>query len=255
MSYVEYRTDGKIAYISLNRPERHNAMNDDDVEEFVAAMQHFDGDGDAFVAILSGNGPSFCSGADVQARLLTSVGAGVVGHYRPSGEDAFYKTVNWKPVIAAVHGYALGKGMALALCCDLVVAGEDARFQLTEIVRGVPANAYFGLLARGAIDAFATEVALTGRFWSAEEGFRHGLVNRIAPRGTHLEVARELAEEILTMPPLATRSVVRVRRAQLDQLAAGMRVIGTPYRWDQSEDFRESVDAYLEKRTPIYKGK
>jgi len=150
VSYVEYRSESRIAYISLNRPERHNAMTDHDVEELATAMQHFDGDGDAYVAILSGNGPSFCSGADVESRLLSSAGAGVSGHYRPSGEDAFYKTVNWKPVIAAVHGYALGKGMALALCCDLVVAAEDTRFQLTEIVRGVPANTYYGLLARGA---------------------------------------------------------------------------------------------------------
>jgi len=106
-----------------------------------------------------------------------------------------------------------------------------------------------------AIDAFATEVALTGRFWSAEEGLRNGLVNRVAPKGAHLDVARELAGEVLAMPPLATRSIVRVRRAKLDQMAAAMRAIGSSYRWEESEDFRESVEAYLEKRTPVYKGR
>jgi len=255
MAYVEYRNDGRIAHLTMNRPERHNAMTDDDVEEFNAAMERFDGDEAAFVAVLSGYGPSFCSGADVEARLLASATAGVSAYYRPSVEEVFHRTVNWKPVIGAVHGYALGKGMALALCCDLVVATEDAQFQLTEIVRGVPANAYYGLLAHRGGDAFATEVALTGRYWSAEEGLRHGLVNRVTPPCGHLEGARQLAEEILRVPPLATRSIVQLRRGQLAQLAARMRASGGSYRWDRTEDFRESVDAFLERRDPVYKGR
>lgn len=190
MGYVEYRREGRIAYLTLNRPERHNAMRDEDVLEFNAAMERFDGDEEAFVAIVSGSGASFCSGADVAGRLAECVGQGVSSHYRPSLETVFYRAVNFKPVIAGVHGYALGKGMSLAMHCDLLVAAEDARFQLTEIVRGVPANAYYGLLSRVEFDAFATEMALTGRRWSAAEGLEHGLVNRVVPSGAHLREAR-----------------------------------------------------------------
>lgn len=255
MGFVDYRRDGRIACLTMDRPERHNAMRDEDVLEFNAAMQRFDGDDEAFVAIVSGNGPSFCSGADVDERLAKCVDQGVSSHYRPSIEPVFYRAVNFKPVIAAVHGYALGKGMSLAMHCDLMVAAEDAQFELTEIVRGVPANAFYGLLSRMEFDAFATELALTGRRWTAAEGLEHGLVNRVVPTGTHLDEARVLAEEVLRNPPLAVRSVVQFRRGRLSQLAAQAKAVGVPYRWDQTEDFRESTSAFLEKRAPVYKGR
>lgn len=255
MSFVEYRREERIAYLTLNRPERHNAMRDEDVLAFNAAMEHFDGDEEAFVAIVSGNGPSFCSGADVAERLAECVGQGVSSHYRPSLEPVFYRAVNFKPVIAAVHGWVLGKGLSLAMHCDLLVAAEDAQFELTEIVRGVPANAYYGLLSRMEFDAFATEMALTGQRWSAAEGREHGLVNRVAPVGEHLEGARALAEEVLRNPPLAVRSVVQFRRGRLAQLAAQAKAAGGSFRWDLSEDFRESTRAFLEGRDPVYKGR
>src|SRR5579864_5673416 len=104
---IRYEVRDRVAYITLSRPEKHNALRDEDIEELVERLIDLDCDDSADVAILSGDGRSFCAGVDVKARLLAAADAGVRGQYRPSEADAFFRCVNWKPIIAAVHGYIM----------------------------------------------------------------------------------------------------------------------------------------------------
>jgi enoyl-CoA hydratase/carnithine racemase len=255
MPDVVYERRGNIGYITFRRPEKLNALTDEGCLEFERCMRKLDMDDEALVGIVSGSGRAFTAGADIQGRLVDSLDAGVESQYRPSTEHAFYECANWKPVIGAVHGYALGKGMALAMHCDLIVAAEGTQFQLTEVLLGIPGGGYYGLLCRRGVDAWANEVALTGRYWSAEEGLEHGVINRIVPVGEHLAAAEDFANLVARMPPVSVRSIVRVRRGMLAEHSLEMRLRGgVPFRWDLSDDFRESAMALAEKRDPVFKG-
>ena len=144
---VLYETKGPICHITLNRPEKLNAASDQLVEDVNDALFEFDADPGLQVAILAGAGRAFCSGADVQQRQLRSPEemrrlGGPAG--RRSRENGLADTVNWKPVIAAVHGYALGLGYSLSQSCDLVVAAEGTQFQIREVQRGLGGGSALG---------------------------------------------------------------------------------------------------------------
>ena len=205
-----------IATITLNRPDKLNAVNDDMVRQIAAALQRFDTDNDARVAILCGRGRAFSSGADVQQRQLRSREEferhGGAQAQDASSHDLLLRAVNWKPVIAAPHGYVLGLALGLMLECDLIVAEEGTKFQVTETPRGLSGAKYWALLNFRGAGAFATDVSLTGRFFTAEEALAAGVIERVAPRGTYMEVARALAAAVAKNPPLGVRSTMRARR-------------------------------------------
>ena len=136
---IIYHVEDNIATITMNRPKKLNAIDDDMVRAIMAAMDRFDMDDEAHTAILCGNGRAFCSGADVRARQLRSQ-EDLRSKGGPSAKDAksgdiFLRSVNWKPVIAAVHGYVLGLGLGLAFDAELVVAEAGTKFQVTETDR------------------------------------------------------------------------------------------------------------------------
>src|SRR5207248_347903 len=164
--------------------------------------------------------------------------------------DLLTRSVNWKPVIAAVHGYVLGLALGLTLECDLIVAAEGTRFQLTETSRGLGASRYWALFQYRAAGAFGDEVALTGRFFTAEEAFQAGIVNRLAPPDKHMEVARELAMQVAKNPPLSVRTTVRTRRWYMQRLTREAQFIAEPFRLYLTEDFQEAARAFAEKRPP-----
>src|SRR4029450_13994981 len=172
-SLVTYECKDKIATITLNRPEKLNAFTDDSVRELIAKMRQFDTDKDAYVAILCGAGRAFSSGADVQQRQLRTRDelerlGGPSGDGARAG-DVFTRSVNWKPAIAAVHGYVYGMAVNMSLGCDLIVAETGTKFQVTETPRGLGGARYWGLLDIVGAGAFGMEVALTGRGVTAEE--------------------------------------------------------------------------------------
>jgi len=139
---ILYERKGKITYITLNRPQLLNAVDDTMHQELVDAFRQFDEDEEAWVAILSGKGRCFSSGADVKQRQLRPreelVRLGGPAGVKPAGGClGLGQTVNWKPVIAAVHGYALGISFAFMMACDLVVAAEDTYLQIREVQRGL----------------------------------------------------------------------------------------------------------------------
>lgn len=251
---IEYECREGIASIAFNRPEKLNAFSDDMVRELDRTLQRFDMDPEAMVAILHGRGRAFSSGADVRQRQLRSRedlerGGGPVARDAVSSE-LLLRSVNWKPVIAAVHGYALGMGLGLALESDLVVAEAGCRFQLTETARGLGASRYGALLSFRGSCGFATEVALTGRYFTAEEALAAGVVDRVAPHGTHLDVARELATMIARNPPLGVRANVRTRRWRMEDAQRDAGRQATLNKLYLTEDFAEAVRAFAEKRPP-----
>ena len=258
MALVEYKAVKGIGYITLNRPDKLNAITDEMALDFAKAMFDLDEDDDAFVGIISGSGRAFCSGADVQKRQL---GKADDAHGMRKGhtwdgvvQTPFFRSTRSKPVIAAVHGYAFGAGLRIALYCDLVVASNEAKFQITEVPRGISGSHFWMHLINRGFGGFASEVALTGRVWTAEEGLQVGLVNRLAESNQHLDVATALAVEIMRNPPLAVRAVVEARRAAVEEVdirAYAMR----PRNLHQSQDSKESALAFLEKRPPVFMGR
>jgi enoyl-CoA hydratase/carnithine racemase len=260
MALVTYERDGEVATITLNRPDKLNAFSDELVGALGEELHRFDMDEAAHVAILCGNGRAFSSGADVKQRQLRSreefLRLGGPQGRGTHSSDLLTKAVNWKPVIAAPHGYVLGLSVGIVLECDLVVAEEGTRFQVTETGRGLGASKYWALMHFRGGAAFTMEAALTGRFFTAEEAFKANLINRVAPKGKYLDVARELATEVAKNPPLSVRSTVRLRRWYMDRMSREVMHMAAPERLYLSEDFQEAARAFTEKRKPArFKGR
>jgi len=257
---ILYEKKGKIAYITLNRPQILNALNDAMNRELLEAFAEFDTDEQAWVAILSGKGRCFCSGADVRQRQLRPPEelarlGGPVGVSPADGALGLGRTVNWKPVIAAIHGYAIGAGFSMAMESDLIVAAENTQFQITEVGRGLGAPQHWAKAWFWGGGKFATQVALTSQFFSAEEAYRLGMVNRVVPADQHIAEAERLAEQIMANPPLSVRCNVRVSRYQVRRMCEEAEMYGRALKLHLTEDFRESARAFVEKRKAVYKGR
>jgi enoyl-CoA hydratase/carnithine racemase len=255
---VLYDQKGPICHITLNRPEKLNAANDQLVEDVNDALFEFDADPELHVAILAGAGRAFCSGADVQQRQLRSHEemrrlGGPAG--RRARENGLADTVNWKPVIAAVHGWALGLGYSLSQSCDLVVAAEGTQFQIREVQRGLGGAQHWVATWFWTGSRFANEVALTGRMFTAEEAFQHGMINRVVSPAELIPAAEALAHQIVDNPPLAVRANVRVMRWFVNEMQRQSRFYTQGRALHLSEDFRESATAFVEKRKPAFKGR
>lgn len=251
---IQYECRDRIATITFNRPAKLNAFNDFMVMRLAQVLRQFDVDDDADVAILRGEGRAFCSGADVHQRQLRS-DAELKRHGGSQGwgahaADLLTRAVNWKPVIAAPHGFAVGLGLGMVLESELVVAEEGTRFQVTETSRGLAGSRYWALLCFRGARSFATEVTLTGRFFTAEEALKAGMIDRVAPKGEQMNVARDLAAQIAANPPLSVRATVRTRRWYMDQAEREAYLQTTPLKLHTTEDFKESARAFAEKRKP-----
>lgn len=220
---IQYRVEDRIATITLNHPDKLNAFNDTMVIQLAQTLRRFDIDENAYVAVITGNGRAFSSGADVRQRQMRSreefekLGGSAAG-WGANGHELLTKAVNWKPVIAAPHGYAIGMAWGLCLTCEFIVADEETKFQVTETRRGLSGARYYALMNFRGGGSFATEAAMTGRFFSAQEAHAAGIVDRVAPAGKAHEAAVELAREIDRNPPLGVRSTVRTRRWFMEKM-------------------------------------
>jgi enoyl-CoA hydratase/carnithine racemase len=251
---VSYERNGRIAHIVLRRPERLNAFTDAQVDALKEALVEFDMDEEAWVAIISGEGRAFSSGADVLERQLRPTSEmKVLGGPEGRGSEGhgnLFTSVNWKPVLTAAHGYALGMALGLVLESDLAVATEDTTFQVTETSRGLWGGMYWTRLHFRGAGAFADEVTLTGRSFTGAEAAAAGAINAAVPEGRHVEKAIEYAEQILKNPPLSVRSAVRTRRFYMQRFEFEQKLVREAFPLHLSADFHESATAFAERRPP-----
>jgi enoyl-CoA hydratase/carnithine racemase len=240
---INYEVDDGIAYISFCRPEKHNALRDEDLRDLGQAVTRFDQDESAAVGIIhGGGGPSFSSGADVGGRLQRSIDDKSAEERTYEG-DSWFRCEHWKPTIAAIHGYCLGHALSTALLCDHVIATRGAKFQMSEITIGVPVaglSIYFA-----GRPMFANDVGMTGRLFSADEAWQAGMLTRVVEDGDHLTSAVELARQILANPQGAVREVVRVRRTLLAEQSRHIRSIAGEFNWAESADSKDRIEAKL----------
>lgn len=258
---VLYERAGKIAYVTLSRPGKLNALDEEMYEAYENALRRFDLDDDAWVAIVSGEGRAFCSGADVKTRQQLPADelrrrGSIAGPYGRQIWEIVCRSVNYKPVLAAVHGYALGAGLAIVLASDLIVADSTASFQVTEAQRGLSTLPFLAALRQRGLGASALDVCLTGRTFSAREALSWDLINRVTGPGGHLDEAGELAEVLLRLPPLGIRSTVRRRRQDLWRAVSEARYEADALKLHLTEDFRRSGQAFLDKKElPAFEGR
>ncbi len=256
---VHYSCTDGIAEIVLNRPDKRNAISDELTVELRRALRDFDSDNTARVGIIHGNGKAFSSGADVLQRQTRSPEEFAIfgGPQHPDAHtgDVILKSVNYKPLIAAVHGYVLGLAVGLTFESEIVVAEEGTKFQITETPRGLGGARYWSLIHFAGCSTFGTEVALTGRLFDAAEAREAGLVTRVAPAGQHVAIARSLAADIARNPPLSVRQSVRARRLHLETLERQVAAHTDYMQLYLTNDFRASVSAFVnDQEKPHYEG-
>jgi enoyl-CoA hydratase len=241
-----------VAVITINRPEARNAVNGAVARGIAAALDESDANKDVQVLILTGAGGTFSAGMDLKGFL-----SGDSPSFEDRGFGGIVERPPAKPIIAAVEGYALAGGFELALACDLVVAGEEAKFGLPEVRRGLVAGAG-GLLRLPKRIPYhlAMEIALTGEHFPASRLYQAGLVNLLVPAGHALAAAKEFAARIARGGPLALTATKRVINESSDWPAAEafrrQAEIITPVF--TSADAREGALAFAEKRPPVWRG-
>ena len=247
--------DGGVAVITLNRPKVLNALNGDTLNELADALEAFERDDAVRCTILTGNDRAFAAGADV-GEMAKAVPVDMLTGYRFQQWERIRKIS--KPIIAAVRGFALGGGCELALLCDVVIAGEGARFGQPEINLGImPGAGGTQRLTRAAGKARAMEIILTGRHVPAAEAYGMGLVTRVVPDEVVLAEAKTLAQVIASKPPVAVRLAKEsILKAFDTTLETGLDYERTAfYLLFSTEDKNEGIAAFLEKRPPTFKGR
>jgi enoyl-CoA hydratase len=245
-----------VAVVTLNRPELLNALDTRTLRELVEALERLDGDDSCRCVVITGAGErAFAAGADIKEMAEAS----------PVSLTITNSFARWerirrirKPLIAAVRGYALGGGCELAMTCDMIVAAEDAQFGQPEIKIGVmPGAGGTQRLTRALGKAKAMELILTGRNLPAREAEMHGLVTKIVPAQETLPAALELAAQVAALPPLAVVAAKEaVNRAFELSLEAGLEFERRNFfLLFASEDQKEGMAAFVEKRAPRWKGR
>lgn len=244
-----------IALLQLNRPKELNALNLQLMQELRDTLKHLDNTNEVRVIIITGNEQAFAAGADIkQMADKTAIDMLLIDQF--STWDQIRKTR--KPILAAVSGFALGGGCELAMTCDMIIASETAKFGQPEIKIGVmPGAGGTQRLTKAIGKAKAMELVLTGRFLSAEEAHFYGLVNKVVPVEMYLYEALALAKEIASMSPIATMLAKEaVNRSFETFLDEGLHFERKNfYLAFASEDQKEGMAAFVEKRKPAFKGK
>ncbi|MDG2201679.1 MAG: enoyl-CoA hydratase-related protein [Phycisphaerales bacterium] len=247
--------DGHVAIVRINRPKVLNALNLELMEQLAALLEQWDADDGIRVIVLAGNDRAFAAGADIGDMAELDAEA-------MSTRDQFAQWERIKnvrtPIVAAVSGFALGGGCELMMHCDVIVASETARIGQPEINIGVmPGAGGTQRLTRALGKALAMDVVLTGRFLTAAEAERHGLVSRVVPREHWYTEALKVAHRMATLGPIALKNAKEsVLNAEEQFLSDGLkRERRLFYDLFDTEDQKEGMTAFLEKRRPTFSGR
>ena len=252
-----YEKKGKVAYMTINRPQALNAIDPETFKELSDALVDFRQDGERLVAIITGAGDrAFCAGADIKTMLpFMKEMRGESWQIPPTIMRGLEL---WKPLIAAINGACLGGGLEVALACDFRIASEKAIFGVPEVRLGIiPGWGGSSRLPRFIPLGKAAEMLMTGESISAQEAYQLGLVNRVVPPEKLMPTCDEWAERLCSLPPLSVRAakemVIRGSELPLEdalrlEVKLGDFLITT-------EDFEEGTKAFFEKRKGIFKGR
>ena len=256
MSTIIVTREAPIATVQLNRPEALNALSEELMDELVTSLEALDSEPEIRCIILTGNEKAFAAGADIKKSFVEATAASMLE------QDL---TTKWervrrirKPIIAAVSGYCLGGGCELAMTCDIIVASETAQFGQPEVNLGIiPGAGGTQRLARAVGKYRAMEIILTGRRVNAAEAKAIGLAAQVYPAASYLDDAKMLARTIAEKPPIAVRLATEaIDLAFNSTLDAGLEFERKAfYLLFSTEDKKEGVDAFMNKRKAVFKGK
>jgi enoyl-CoA hydratase/carnithine racemase len=256
---IEYQKDGRIAMITINRPEALGVLTVRGHEELYEALLNFRNDEELLVGIITGTGKAFCAGSDIKDTLpALKRAADRRTWWEAPPSPAMRGLELWKPLIAAINGLTLGGGMGVILTCDIRIASENARFGYPEINVGLPpVEGSTQRLPRIVGLGIAEELILTGRIIDAQEAYRIGLVTKVIPPDELMPAARAIAETICQAAPLAVK-------AAKEQMIRGVGMSleeGLSFEFSflrpilATKDFEEGIAAFLEKRKPKFEGR
>ena len=256
--FIIYEKSEGVATITLNRPEALNAFSKEVVEEILRALEDIKSDENVRVVVLTGAGEkAFSAGADIKA--MAGMTALKARELSLMGENLCLALENLeKPVVAAINGYALGGGLEVAMACDLRIASENARMGQTEVNIGlIPGWGGTQRLTRLVGMTKAKELVFTGKMFDARTAEQLGIVNIVTPADKFRETVRQFALELTSKPPVALKVakalINKGANISLDSALAlereGFGVVAS------SEDFKEGVSAFTDKRKPVFKGK
>src|SRR5215203_2601684 len=254
--HIVFEQDGVVAYVTMNRPNKRNALSLAHMQELISCFKEIGEKKDLSVVVLGGNGPGFCAGHD-----LSEMRGRDHDFYRHTFDvcTELMETIQAipQPVIARVHGIATAAGCQLAATCDLVVAVEEAKFATPGVKIGLFCSTPMVALSRAVGQKKSMEMLLTGDFISAEEARAEGLVNKVVPAESLEEETRKLAEKICESSPLVVgvgkQAFYRQIEMPVEQAYAYTKEIMS---FNASfADAQEGMSAFLEKRKPEWKGK
>lgn len=252
---VDFEVRNNVAYVTLNRPEAMNSLDPESISRLNGIWDEVRSNPGIRVSVLTGSGPkSFCTGTDMKTPPPVECMAAV---YLRDGQPILPAMRMWKPIIAAINGFAVGGGLEIALACDMRIASSNAKFGLTEVkVASLAGLNGTQMLPRAIPRAVAMKMLLTGEMIAAEEALRYGLVSDVVNPEDLPKLAASYAEKIANAAPLSVQAAKQAALLGLD-MPLDQGILFSHLMWGvlrDTEDRKEGFQAFAEKRSPIYRG-
>ncbi len=253
---VDFHVTNHVAYVTLNRPEAMNSLDPESIANLTEIWDQVRTDTDIRVAVLTGAGEkSFCTGTDMKKSPPAT--ECMAATYLREGQPIVPHMKMWKPIIAAINGFAVGGGLEIALGCDMRIASSNAKFGLTEVkVASLAGLNGTQLLPRVIPKAIAMKMLLTGEMIDAQEALRYGLVSDVVEPGQLLDLARSYAEKIASAAPLSVQAAKQAAVIGQD-MPVEHGILFSHLLWGvlrDTEDRKEGFKAFAERRPPVFRG-